>query len=338
MRFALACLFCFVALSSGAIGQITRAPGRAPEPLATATPGAYLAPPTNAHGAASAAECSDHMPAIFCAPALTTGKFVLLWDYTSCIFPLEGYTSCIGPEGYKIYRVDGAASTLVATVRDAHQRGYVVDNAATCYIVRAFNGMVLSNGSRVCASGSGGPLSLLLHPIKKALIFQHIGYRRDCPGGRGGLGPETSESPDYSGASFYFGTYEFMLPDTSNCGFTDTFRTALWFDTLPFAGRYVTSAKLSYRHVGWKNCLGEVVRPAGDVTAHVDGKGALPRDGRVVSTVGTGGAVADVTDVVRAWVSGAPNYGLEIAEQGEFSAAGICLQQIGDFVLQVEYV
>jgi hypothetical protein len=294
-----------------------------------------LPAPVNVASTTSAAVCGSHggFAALFCPDALHNGFLVLVWDWNAnALWPKAG--------GFRVYQVTPGPQKLVDTQSNGQltisfQKPGAGGFGGRCYAVTAYSGQTESSASKpVCIPvGYTGRQSKVLHMFHWAFHF----YQYGGAGPAGGLAVMGTKCTDLClGWSHAISGSGITLTHVNTY-----WRSYLQFDPSQIAGLNVYKAFLKLRRTSGKpECFGSIGAADGQAwdTNNFPSASWETPNGAITNT----GAQLDVTNIVRGWATGAPNFGFAFKGTDENTGAddnNSCLVDFSqdDALLSIEY-
>jgi hypothetical protein len=295
--------------------------------------------PTNLHATNDARECAAHNGYFVCA-MIANNELVLVWDYNParsiCIGKIGGpIPRCAKGDdlhlvdGYKIYRVDGGRNDLVRTQQAGQQYTAAdIDKPAggyqgNCYAASAYHGLVEGPLSNTFCVGGGTPIGLHTFLLPQRWTHRYRFHQRSS------LPTEPFPACD----ALCVG-YDIDSQNGTDFGWqhATVWRSYLLFDPAVTSGRHFHRATLKLLTLsGDGSCLDRVSAANGDWWSNsdswVDGDFSNGDQGRVSRS----GAVIDVTNIVRGWANGSPNFGFVLTGRFEDTGANTTAKCLVDF-------
>lgn len=333
--------------------------GAAPTP-----PPSSIVAPTNLKQTTDPGACGDHVAPLFggiiCGAALSNGNLVLIWDYK--------YPGSV--DGFRIYQTNNGGPKQVD--KQSGMTGKALDVKATdakgnCYLVRAYKGSAESGNSNTVCVGGGANLSSLNLPITNTRYTYH--YRiaeNDAPycglrtNGTGGRYLEGSGWALLVGYSHSYDAGTQPLPCWQVVDYA--YRSAVKFDLSPLSGRKIWKATLTMVVAnGWTDfnhdnrvnvsCASQIMYATSDWSGakdlidgdpYLDMPNGTPNASANTGTVSISGGrnvSIDVTDAVRRWKIGQPNFGFVFRGPRENypNSNEECASEYGNLNLRVDY-
>lgn len=295
------------------------------------TPPPPITAPTNFKATTDPGVCGDHVAPLFgaliCGAALKDGDLVVVWDYPD--------PSTI--DGFRIYNTTGGGHTQIDTQSGMTGKALKIkaaDAKNMCFAVAAYKGSTQSADSNQYCTGAIGltniiTINLPMNGYREVYHYSHEWENATYCFYTRGLGPSFSPS----GSQILVGFEDFWDPGTDPFPCWEkidhAYRTAIKFDMGPLAGKKIWSATLSFTNQQTvatmfgppATCLTEMMYGTGDWSSAKD---LIDGESYLDFPIGTGVNVnnskvhisnsnsykIDVSDAVRAWVTGSrPNFG-----------------------------
>lgn len=295
-----------------------------------------VVPPSPIHltNTTNAQVCGSHggFAALFCPDALHNGYLVLVWDWIA-------NSKWPSANGFRVYEVDGGQHKLVDTQLNGQltisfQKPVAGGFGGKCYAVTAYVGKIESFPSaKFCLGGVyTSRQSKTLHTFHWAYHY----YSYSGSGALGGLAVQGLKCTDLCMG---------WVHSISGGGLTLNHANAYWrsyvqFDPSQIAGLNVYKAFLKLTLVSGKpECFGAVGAADGQ-SWDTDNMPSAPWE-PATGSINNSGAELDVTEIVRNWAQGSPNWGFAFKgtneDTGAEENASCTVDFATDAVLSIEY-
>jgi hypothetical protein len=312
-----------------------------------------IAAPANMHPTTDLQECGTHGGLlggpILCQSLLPKGELALVWDWNG-----QGDI-----DGYRIYRTDNGNRVAVGTQAPGKQVTlFVVPPPSDgyngkCYAVTAYQGGKESDlSNNACAGGGNVVQTVTLTPQHLRGVQKSVIHFTGFSGAVGGGDPGANISNPGFVVGYFYDTEKAPAGDTA---WNYISRTGLYFDVGGVAGKSIRAARLNLT-VGTTALRGHRwgAGPQLDHTTSCVGRIGLGVsywwnysdwiDAAIVVQPGvaTGPDVSyDVTQLVRDWANGSPNYGMVLLGDEEnldaFTERGCETTYLNNSTLYIEF-